>query len=91
MYQVRKAGIPEFLKLAKTTNKWEREILNYFRTFLSNGPIEGVINKVKLIKRITYDLPNFEHLRARILIECGCHHSSPKIVKEPLVLNRIIK
>ena len=72
MYHVKKSGIPEFLKLARTIRKWRKEILNYFRAFLTNGPIEGIINKIKLIKRITYGLPNFEHLRARILIECGC-------------------
>jgi len=72
MYQVKKSGIPEFLKLAKTIRKWRKEILNYFRAFLTNGAVEGIINKIKLIKRVTYGLPNFEHLRARILIECGC-------------------
>lgn len=71
MYQVKRSGIPEFLKLAKTIKKWRKEILNYFRAFLTSGPVEAIINKIKLIKRITYGLPNFEHLRARILIECG--------------------
>jgi len=68
--QVKRSGIPEFLKLTKTIRKWRKEILNYFRTFLTNGPLEGIINKIKLIRRITYGLLNFERLRARILIEC---------------------
>lgn len=33
----------------------------------SNGPVEGIVNKIKLIKRQMYGRASFETLRARIL------------------------
>ena len=44
---------------------------------LTNGVTEGINNKIKLLKRIAYGLPNFAHLRARILIEFTSELSSP--------------
>ncbi|MFR4616300.1 MAG: transposase [Streptococcus salivarius] len=38
---------------------------NAFKYTLSNGPIEGVNNKVKNIKRSGYGYRNFYHLRSR--------------------------
>ena len=37
----------------------------------SNGYAEGVINKVKVIKRRAYGLPTFHGFRKRIVIACG--------------------
>ena len=34
----------------------------------SNGPIEGINNKIKVIKRIVFGYRSFYHLRNRILI-----------------------
>ncbi|MCY1570236.1 transposase, partial [Staphylococcus pettenkoferi] len=33
-----------------------------------NGPLEGINNKIKLIKRVSYGYRNFENFKARILI-----------------------
>ena len=35
---------------------------------LSNGPIEGINNKIKLLKRNVYGYTNFTHFRNRILL-----------------------
>lgn len=35
---------------------------------LSNGPLEGINNKVKLIKRTSFGYRNYDHLRNRILL-----------------------
>ncbi|ARJ51637.1 hypothetical protein B5P37_10105 [Staphylococcus lutrae] len=35
---------------------------------LTNGPIEGINNKIKLIKRVSYGYRNFYNFRNRILI-----------------------
>ena len=43
----------------------------------TNGVTEGINNKIKLLKRIAYGLPNFAHLQARILIEFTSELSSP--------------
>jgi transposase len=50
---------------------WREEILAYFDQPASNGYAEGVINKVKVIKRRAYGLPSFESFRERILLACG--------------------
>ena len=47
--------------------EWEKEILNSFRTGLSNGYTEGCNNRIKVIKRIAYGMRNFENFRNRIL------------------------
>lgn len=50
---------------------WREEILAYFDQPASNGYAEGVINKVKVIKRRAYGLPSFEGFRERVLLACG--------------------
>ncbi|HCM88359.1 MULTISPECIES: transposase [Vagococcus] len=43
-------------------------IENIFKFHFSNAPLEGSINKIKLIKRITYGYQNFYNYKYRILI-----------------------
>jgi transposase len=38
------------------------DICNYFKNQTTNGLIEGMNTKIKLIKRISYGFTNFEHL-----------------------------
>ena len=59
--------IPEYVKLAKTLLNWSEEILNSFRVPYTNGVIEGMNNKIKVIKRNAYGVRNFERFRNRIL------------------------
>jgi len=35
---------------------------------ITNGPTEGFNNKIKVLKRTSYGIRNFEHLRTRILL-----------------------
>jgi len=71
IHRVRKANVPELEAILCTIKRWKKEILNYFLFYLTNGPVEGINTKVKLIIRIGYGIPNFSHLRARVLMECG--------------------
>lgn len=59
--------IPEYIKLAKTLINWSEEILNSFRVPYTNGVIEGMNNKIKVIKRNAYGVRNFNRFRNRIL------------------------
>ncbi|MGX7235702.1 transposase [Enterococcus italicus] len=52
----------------QTLEKYINPIHNAFKYTLSNGPIEGVNNKVKNIKRSGYGYRNFYHLRSRVVI-----------------------
>jgi transposase len=50
---------------------WRAELLAYFDEPTTNGYAEGVINKVKVIKRRAYGLASFEGFRERVLIACA--------------------
>lgn len=61
--------LPEPLKKAqRTLRKHQNEIFNSFACHLTNGPIEGTNNKIKVIKRTAYGFRNFYHFRIRILL-----------------------
>lgn len=57
-----------FQKVQRTLRLHHQEIVNSFAYPYSNGPVEGVNNKIKVIKRTAYGLRNFSHFRTRILL-----------------------
>lgn len=61
----------EYHSVGGTFFNWKREIINSFIRFgdgrLSNGPIEGINNRIKSIKKIGYGYTNFDHMRMRIM------------------------
>lgn len=58
----------QMLHARKTIKNAYDEILNSFDYGFSNGPVEGINNKIKVINRISYGFQNFESFRKRILI-----------------------
>lgn len=52
----------------QTLNRYLEPIQDALQLGYTNGPIEGLNNKIKNIKRSGYGYRNFDHLRARILI-----------------------
>jgi len=68
---VGRAAIPSFTAFANGLHSWREELLAYFEQPTTNGYAEGVINKIKVIKRRAYGLPSFESFRTRILVACG--------------------
>jgi transposase len=67
----RVAALPSFDAFAEGIRLWRQELLAYFDQPVTNGYAEGVINKIKLIKRRAYGLPTFEGFRRRILVACA--------------------
>jgi transposase len=65
------AGLPAFDAFAKGLVQWQTELLAYFDEPTTNGYAEGVISKVKVIKRRAYGLPTFAGFRRRVVIACG--------------------
>jgi transposase len=61
------SGISEFENCAKTFRNWSEGILNAFKYGFTNGPTEGYNHKIKVIKRISYGIRNFNRFRTRIL------------------------
>ena len=68
---VDRAGLPAFDAFAKGVRLWRTELLAYFDEPTTNGYAEGIINKVKTIKRRAYGLPTFTGFRARVLLACA--------------------
>jgi transposase len=68
---VERQVLPAFSSFAEGVRGWREELLAYFEEPITNGYAEGVINKVKVIKRRAYGLPSFAGFRRRVLVACG--------------------
>ena len=66
---IKQNNLPNSMRRVKRTlAKHRQEIIASFYTRLTNGPIEGTNNKIKVIKRIAYGYRNFFNFRIRILV-----------------------
>ena len=52
----------------QTIKRWIDEILAYFDNRTTQGIVEGINQKIKLIKRRAYGLTNFSNFRRRVLL-----------------------
>jgi transposase len=68
---VDRAQLPAFTAFAEGIRHWRSELLAYFDEPTTNGYAEGVINKIKVIKRRAYGLPTVDGFRDRVNIACG--------------------
>ena len=76
--KVEAAQIPGFLKEIKTLKNCQVETLNSFIFPYSNGFLEGINNKTKVMKRNAYGFRSYAHFKAKILLnmrykEIGVH------------------
>ena len=60
-------SLPEFRHCITTFSNWKTEIANIIDERVSNGFIEGSNNKIKVLKRISFGVRNFDRFRNRIL------------------------
>ena len=60
-------SIPEFQHCITTFTNWRTELANIVGETISNGFIEGSNNKIKVLKRLSFGVQNFERFRNRIL------------------------
>ncbi len=82
IYEKNQSGITGLLKVSdwlkeaatyypkskKTVVRWIGEIIAYFDERITNGVVEGINNKIKLIKRSAYGFRNFDNFRTRVLL-----------------------
>lgn len=62
----------EMNKFIKLLENWGEWILNYFvSNKVTNGFVEGMNNKIKLLKRIGYGYRSKINFRKKVLVECG--------------------
>ena len=57
-----------FPQSCQTIKRWIDEILAYFDNRTTQGAVEGINQKIKLIKRRAYGLTNFDNFRRRVLL-----------------------
>jgi len=62
---------PELKKLVLRIRYWRSYIHNTWQYQRSNATCEGLNNKIKVLKRISYGLHSFEIFRKRVLLTCG--------------------
>lgn len=66
------ANVPELTRLARTIDRWQREVLAYHQTGgASNWPTEAVNLLIEKIRRIGHGYRNFNNYRRRLLLGCG--------------------
>jgi transposase len=63
--------LPEVKSLRATLLKWQKEILNYFESRLTNARTEGFNNVAKLVQKRGYGYKSFENYRLRLLYACS--------------------
>lgn len=64
-------NLPEFKHCITTFTKWSSEITSIVEANITNGYTEGTNNKIKVLKRISFGVRNFERFRNRILYLCS--------------------
>jgi len=67
--RVRHSGLSCFDDFLNTLGHWWNEITNYFVNRATSGFVEGLNNKLKVLKRRCYGLLNLAHLFQRIFLD----------------------
>ncbi len=72
MNRVKKSSVRCFDTFLKTLETYKNEVANYFLNRLTSGFVEGLNNKIKVIKRRCYGLKNIGHLFQHLYLDlCG--------------------
>jgi transposase len=67
--EMKQLSCDKLMPFIKTLERWWEHILNYFNQGITNGAVEGINNRVKLIKRRAYGYRNVTNFRNRIVAE----------------------
>lgn len=62
-------GFNPFTSFIKTYRNFEENILNYFTNRISSGPVEGLNNKIKVIKRRGFGFRNIANFAKRLFLD----------------------
>lgn len=63
-----KKAEPYYQKSVATIKRWLAEIVGYFEQRTTNGIVEGINNKLKLLKRCGFGFRNFNNFEVRALL-----------------------
>jgi len=67
--EVKQSQLTCFNKFIKTLNKYKQYVINYFIDRNSSGFVEGLNNKVKVLKRRCYGIFNLKHFFQRLHLD----------------------
>jgi transposase len=67
--EVKRSGLDCFDKFLDTLESWMEEITNYFISRLTSGWVEGLNNKIKVLKRRCYGLTNIPNFFRRLWLD----------------------
>lgn len=67
--EVRASGLSCYDSFLQTLEKWKEEIANYFLARHNSGFVEGLNNKIKVLKRRCYGIFNLSHLFQRLFLD----------------------
>lgn len=67
--KVQKSGVDAFDTFVGTLEKWMNEIANYFISRENSGFVEGLNNRIKVLKRRAYGIVDGIHLFQRISLD----------------------
>jgi transposase len=79
---VQNNGITSFNTFVKTLNKRMKEIANYFVKRESSGFVEGLNNRIKVLKRRCYGIVDRVYLFRRISLDMGNQYTLPLLINE---------
>ena len=71
IYAARQLEIDALDKFCNTLDSWQAQILNFFEHRITSGFVEGMNSKIRVLQRIAFGIPNYDHFRLRILGFCG--------------------
>ncbi|MBA4391925.1 MAG: hypothetical protein C0407_00065 [Desulfobacca sp.] len=74
MTQASSFNLPHFSKLAEALNRHRSGLLSYFRHRISTGPLEGLNNKIKVLKRQVYGFRDQLYFKLRLFF---LHEQTP--------------
>jgi len=60
------SGIKQLSRVAKTLGGYKTGLLNYFHYKISNATVEGLVNKIKILKRQAYGFRDMEYFKLRL-------------------------
>ena len=67
----RQLGLKHLDAFCDTLITWQTEVVNFFHHRITSGFVEGMNSKIRVLKRIAFGIPNFEHFRLRVIAFCG--------------------
>jgi len=65
---VKKSDVSRFNSFIKTLEKYKTNVLNYFKKRKTSGFVEGLNNKIKVMKRRCYGLYKTESIFQRLFL-----------------------